>query len=287
MDLYQIKYFLTVVEAGGFTKAAERLFISQPSLSVGIKKLEQELGVTLFERGGRRAILTHPGKHFLEKAQAILHEYESALSELKNFQKQENLKIGVLRTIRIDNLSRLIATFREKYPSVALQLCDGNLEELRTWLELGEIDLAITVLGNNEDSKTSVSLFQQRRLLAVPKTHPLAEKETITLGELDGVPYIERINCELWGESRKWFESEGIQPHVVYKADHEEWVVSLVSAGLGVTIMPEWQGLSDIKYIPIANANLDRLVGLVWRAKQDSEVVNVFRTFAVNHDWEL
>jgi DNA-binding transcriptional LysR family regulator len=287
MDLYQIKYFLAVFEVGGFTRAAERLFTSQPSLSVGIKKLEQELGVRLFERGGRRAILTHAGKHFLEKAQAILHEYESALSELKNFQKQETLKIGILRTIRIDNLSRLIAIYREKYPSVALELCDGNLEQLRTWLELGEIDLAITVLGNNEDSKTSVSLFHQRRLLAVPKTHPLAEKETITLGELDGVPYIERINCELWDESRKWFESEAIQPHVVYKADREEWVVSLVSAGLGVTIMPEWQGLSNIKYIPIVNANLDRLVGLVWRAKQDSEVVNVFRTFAVNHNWEV
>lgn len=287
MDLYQIKYFLAVVEAGGFTKAAERLFVSQPSLSVGIKKLEQELGVTLFERGGRRAILTNAGKHFLEKAKAILNEYESALSELKSFQNQETLKIGVLRTIRIDGLSKLIATFRENYPTVALELCDGNLEELRNWLEQGEIDLAVTVLSSQESSKTSVPLFQQRRLLAVPKVHPLAQKETVSLSELDGIPYIERINCEMWGESRKLFESEGIQPHVVYRADHEEWVISLVTAGLGVTIMPEWQGLSEVAFIPISNLNLDRTVGLVWRVKQDSEVVSVFRAFAMNHEWQF
>lgn len=286
MDIYQIKYFLAIAQMGGFTKAAEHLFVSQPSLSVGIKKLEQELGVTLFERGGRRAILTPAGKHFLEKANTILNEYQSAMRELKSFQAQDTLKLGALRTIRIADLSVLIGSFRAKYPNIAIELCDGNMEELRTWLEQGEIDMAVTVLGNCTDPKTSLTLFEQRRLLAVAKTHPLAHRKSIGLAELDGLPYIERINCEMWGESQNLFESQGINLHTVYKADHEEWVISLVAAGLGVAIMPEWQGIPEIAYIPITNLNLVRTVGLIWRMRQESELVRVFRTFANSHNWQ-
>lgn len=286
MDIYQIKYFLAIAEMGGFTKAAEHLFVSQPSLSAGIKKLEQELGVTLFERGGRRAILTPAGKHFLEKAKTILNEYQSAIYELKGFHTKKTLKLGALRTIRIAELSGLIGSFRAKYPDMSIELCDGNIEELRKWLEQGEIDLAVTVLGSCVDSKTSLALFQQRRLLAVAKTHPLAQRETVSLAELDGLPYIERINCEMWGESQNLFQSQGIALHTVYRADHEEWVISLVAAGLGVAIMPEWQGIPEITYIPITNLNLVRTVGLIWRMRQESEVVRVFRTFATSHYWQ-
>jgi DNA-binding transcriptional LysR family regulator len=285
MDLYQIKYFLAIAEMGGFTKAAEHLFVSQPSLSAGIKKLEQELGVTLFERGGRRAIPTPAGKHFLEKAKTILDQYQSAMRELKGFQAKKTLKLGALRTIRITELSGLIGSFQAKYPNMSIELCDGNIEELRKWLEEGEIDLAVTVLGNNIDPKTSLALFEQRRLLAVAKTHPLAQRETVSLAELDGLPYIERINCEMWGESQNLFESQGIALRTVYKADHEEWVISLVAAGLGVAIMPEWQGVPDIAYIPITNLNLLRTVGLIWRMRQESELVSIFRTFATSHNW--
>jgi DNA-binding transcriptional LysR family regulator len=144
MDLYQLHYFLAIVETGGFTKAAERLFVSQPSLSAGIKKLEQELGVVLFERGGRRAVLTTAGKFFLTKATTILSEYQSTLRELKEFHQQPTLRIGTLRTIRIASLATLIRDFQTQYPNVLFELLDGTVNELHTWLEDGEIDLAIT-----------------------------------------------------------------------------------------------------------------------------------------------
>ncbi len=285
MDLYQIRYFLAIAETGGFTRASERLYVSQPSLSVGIKKLEQEMGVVLFERGGRRAILTPAGKVFEEKAKTILNEYHSALHELKGFQNQPILRLGALRSIRIAALSRLLGTFREKYPQVIIEFLDGNLAELRDWLERGNIDLAMTVLGNHESPKTSLALFSQRRLLAVSKTHPFAQRGTVRVTELDKQPYIERMNCELWGEICQLFESQGVQPQVVYRAAHEEWVFSLVAAGLGVTIMPEWQDVSDVAYIPLADLNLHRTVGLSWRVQQDSPVIELFRTFAASHDW--
>jgi DNA-binding transcriptional LysR family regulator len=286
MDLYQIRYFLAIAETGGFTKAAERLFVSQPSLSAGIKKLEQELGVTLFERGGRRAVLTSAGRLFLEKATIILNEYQSTLRELKGFQNQPTLRLGTLRTIRIARLADLIRAFQAQYSNVIIELLDGSLTDLRNWLEQGEIDLAITVLDKGEDSKSSLPLFQQRRALAVSVNHPFAQRGTVRLAELHGQPYIERMHCELWGETCQLFESKALQPRVVYRADHEEWVIALVAAGLGIAIMPEWQDIPGVVYIPISDLSLHRSIGLVWRAGQDSEVSDRFRAFAASHDWQ-
>lgn len=286
MNLYQIRYFLAIAETGGFTKAAERLFVSQPSLSVGIKKLEQELGITLFERGGRRAILTPAGKFFLKKATIILSEYQTTLRELKGFHSQPTLRLGTLRTIRIVSLSRLISAFQAEYSNVLIELLDGTLEELRDWLEQGEIDLALTVLDSREDSKTSLTLFQQRRALAVSANHAFAQRETVRLAELGGQPYIERIHCELWGETSQLFESNSLQPRVVYRADHEEWVISLIAVGLGIAIMPEWQNTPGVVYIPISDLPLRRAIGLVWRTGQDVEVIERFRAFAASHDWQ-
>ena len=287
MDLYQIRYFLAIAETSSFTKAAERLYVSQPSLSAGIKKLEKEMGVVLFERGGRKVLLTPAGEFFLKKAENILKEYQSALHVLKGFKDSPTLKLGTLHTIRGCNLARLIGAYRQQHPNVTIELYNSHLEELQDWLEQGKIDLAITSLGHNEDSKTSQELFRQKLLLAVSPEHPFARRSSIQLADLEGEPLIERIHCEIWRAYPHLFEEAGIQPQIVYWADNEEWVISLVQVGLGLSIMPVWQGLTNIKYVSIADLNLDRLVGLKWRSQQESEVVDWFRIFATSHDWQV
>ncbi len=285
MDLYQIRYFLAITETGSFTRAAERLFISQPSLSAGIKKLEQELGVKLFERGGRRAIPTPAGKFFLEKAKNILNEYQVTLQALKGFHHQPTLRLGVLRAIRIDSLAKLIRDFQVEHSHLLIELLDGTVENVHQWLEDGEIDLAMTVLNAPEDPKTSLALFHQQRKLAVPASHPLAQRKTVRLIELDGQPYIDRMHCELCRETPQMFESKGIHPHIVYRADNEEWVIALVAAGLGLAIMPEWPNTPAVVYIPLVDLPLKRTVGLVWRSGYESGIIDKFCTFAVSHNW--
>jgi DNA-binding transcriptional LysR family regulator len=285
MDLYQIRYFMAIAETGGFTKAADRLFVSQPSLSAGIKKLEQELGVTLFERGGRRAVLTTAGKFFLEKATIILQEYEATLRKLKEFQQQPTLRIGTLRTIRIATLAELLSSFQKQHPTVLFELLDGTVSGLQEWLEVGEIDLAITVL-EQEDCKTSLPLFQQRRMLAVSTTHPFAQRGSVRLADLQAQPFIRRSHCELYSETERLLESKAIQSPIVYRAEHEEWVMALVAAGLGITIMPEWKNESAIAYVSIADLPLQRTIGLAWRTGQTSIIVEQFRAFAVSHKWQ-
>lgn len=286
MDLYQIRYFLAISETGSFTKAAERLFVSQPSLSAGIKKLEQELGVMLFERGGRKVLLTSTGHLFLEKAQNILREYESAIHAIKGFKDQPNLKLGTLHTIRGCSLARLLGAYRHKHPNVVIELHNGHLEELQDWLEDGYIDIAITSLERNDDAETSQVLFYQALRLAVSPDHPFAQRSAIEWVDLNEQPYIERIHCEIWRACPEMFELAGVNPQIIYWADHEEWVISLIQVGLGISIMPVWQGVSNLIYVPIANVNLNRTIGLKWRAQQESDIVDWFRIFAKSHDWQ-
>ena len=290
VDLYQIRYFLAIAETGNFTKAAERLFVSQPSLSAGIRKLEKELGVTLFERGGRKVLLTTAGHFFLDKARNILTEYQDALHQLRGFKDRPTLKLGTLHTIRSCVLARLIGAYRDRHPHVAIELFNGQQGELIDWLDTGKIDLAIGLVERVRDGKsdkTTRSLFQQRLLLAVPATHPFAQRSSLRLSDLNDQPYIQRLHCEIWQACPQMFETAKVRPQIVYRADHEDWVISLIQVGLGMSIMPVWAGLPHLSYIPIVDLDLERTIGLRWRSQQDSVVVNEFCVFATSHNWSI
>jgi DNA-binding transcriptional LysR family regulator len=286
VDINQVRYFLAIVETSGFSKAADSLMISQPSLSLSMRRLESELGVTLFERGGRRTILTPAGQFFLGTARSILQQYQTALNGLRTFRSRRSLRLGVLRTFRIEDLSRMIRSFREQYSDVVIELRDGTVKDLYQWLEQGEVDLLLTELTSQMDNETSLALFQQEYLLAVPQNHPFAQRESVSLVELDDQLFIGRNNCEIWGKAPQIFESAGVEPRVVYLADREEWAISMLRSGLGITIMPVWKDLTDIVYVAIAEANLSRTVGLRWRAQQHSEVTKLFRSFAIDYAWQ-
>ena len=287
MDLYQIEYFLAIAKHGGFSIAAERLNVSQPSLSNGIKKLEKELGVLLFERGGRRALLTPVGQSFVKQAENIRQQYRSALNNIRDFQARPILKLGVVCTIRISSISNLLSKFRIQHPHIAIELRDSHRDEIDCWLEKGEIDLALTVLRGNENPKTSLNLCMQALRLAVPETHLFAQRNNILLQELNGQPYIKRIHCEFWRQSPHFYESAGVYPQIVYIANQEEWVIHLIRAGLGISVIPEWHNLFGIKYVSLESIDLCRTIGLKWRQHQNSELVNLFRDFTKTQDCSL
>ena len=156
-----------------------------------------------------------------------------------------------------------------------IELCDTHLDELTNWLDHGDVDIAVTALSAETD--TSQILFQQRLLLGVPNHHPFAQKQEVMLQELEDQPFIERVKCEiLTKQSPSIFEAAGVHPHVVYRADHEEWVLALIRAGMGVSIMPEWDKETGITYVPLARMRPVRNIGLQWNSKQNFELVNLF-----------
>ncbi|MDJ0597900.1 MAG: LysR family transcriptional regulator [Crocosphaera sp.] len=287
MNLDQIHYFLAIVETESFTQAAEKLLLSQPSLSSAIKKLERELGVILFDRGGRRTTLTPAGEVFLTKARQILEDYEQALYQLRDFHKQPTLRLGILSTLSIASVAGLIRCFRQEHPDIILELRSSHADDLDRCLAEKEIDLAITALNETDNTETSLTLFNQHFLLGVPSIHPFAQREIINLNELDNQPYIQRINCEFWRADPLIYESAGVYPNMIYRADCEEWVIALIQAGFGMSVMPEWKNLSNVVYVDIEEMNLERTVGLKWNSKHNLNVVSLFCDLAAQQDWQL
>jgi DNA-binding transcriptional LysR family regulator len=288
MRFEQIQYFLAVAETGNFSRAAEQLLISQPSLSSAIRKLERELGVILFERGGRRTQLTPPGQVFLEKAQKLLEDYEQLRYQLRDFKQQPILRLGLISTLRLACLSPLIHSFRQQYPDVILELRSSHFEDLNSWLINREIDLAITaLLEEKPNPQTTYSLFNQQLKLAVSENHPFTEQEIVNLSDLNNQPYIERINCEFWRGCPNLYESAGVYPNIIYRADCEEWVISLIQAGWGMSVMPQWQNLSGIVYCSVVGINLNRTIGLKWNEPDSLEVIEQFCSVARQQDWQL
>lgn len=301
MDLYQIRYFLTIAETGTFSRAAERLYLSQPSLSAGIKKLEQELGVTLFERGGRRTVLTPAGRLFMDKAQIIMAQYQAAIRELKGFNDALTLRLGVLSTMRVSLLAEFVNSFRKHHPQVTIELHDGTLIGLEEKLQDGDVDVTLTVLGLHgvdhpnppPHSDTSNTLFRQSLWFATYPTHPLAQRSSIRLAELEDLPFIDRVHCEFFPKECQILDAANIHPKIVYRAQHEEWVISLVQSGLGSAIMPHWPGIPGIVYLPVTDLDFQRSLGLKWRspklkdasAEDSSKLLKEFCNFACSYDW--
>lgn len=285
MDLYQIRYFLAIAEAGSFTKAAEQLFVSQPSLSAGIKKLEQELETTLLERGGRGVLLTPAGRLFQEKAQLILAEYQSVRQDLEKLKDRPTLRLGTLHSIRSRNVAGMLGRFHKQHPNITIEICHGYLETLQTWLEKGEVDIALTWLPEQPSHNTQL-LFHQPLNLAVPCDHPFAGMKSVRLADIDQQPYIERLSCEFWHANPKIFGSDTVQPQIVYSSNSEEWAISLIQAGMGISIMPVWPNLDDVVYVPMTDLSLSRTIGLLWRSKQAQPAVNWFCDFAIADDWQ-
>lgn len=287
MDLYQIRYFLAIAEVGSFTKAAEQLYVSQPSLSAGIKKLEQDLDVLLFERKGRGILLTPAGRLFQTKAEGILAEYRSVRQDLEKLKDCPTLRIATLHTLRADSLTEIIGRFHEQYPNVAIEICHGYFQDIQKWLKQGEVDLAITWLREKDDLPNSQFLFHQSLTLAVHQDHSFAQKNSVCLADLDGQSYIKRLNCELWKSNPNLFMAAGIKPKIVYSSNNEEWAISLIQAGMGISIMPVWKKIIKVVYVPISDLNLSRTIGLQWHSQQGLKAVDWFRDFVKDCDWQV
>src|SRR5262249_40616800 len=280
MDIYQIRYFLAVVDAGNFSRAAERVHVTQPTLSTGIKKLEDELGVTLFERTNREVKLTAAGEQFIKRARTIYREMEHAKDEMKASRTAAVLRIGLLKTMPMEPIAKLIHDFREIHPEVIIELVDDTDEDLRAQLRLDRIDLAITALRPDDKESVSQVILEEALYLAVNQAHPLARKRAVTLNDLHEQPFIERINCEVWVGVHDAIERCRIQPKSVYRAENDQSVITLIAAGLGVSIMPIRSNTQGVKFVPIENLTLKRRIGLLCQDLSRSLSLEHFCRFA-------
>jgi DNA-binding transcriptional LysR family regulator len=285
MNLSHVRYFLAVAETGSFSKGAERVYVSQPTLSAAVKKLESDLGARLFDRGGRRVALTAAGHRFVDRARAILDEVNAARAELRPEAGRARLRLAALRTLPAPALGRLVADFRNAEGEVALELRDGSVAEIEGWLARGRVDAALTVLAPGAKRRGAAPLFRSHLVLAVAAEDGLARRARVALAELHQRPFVVRSHCEFLAQSQRLFEAHGVRPRIAYRCDQDERALALVAAGLGLALIPDRLGGPGLAYLSVPELDLRHTIGLRWRAGERQGAVESFRAFALSHDW--
>ncbi|GAB1488895.1 LysR family transcriptional regulator [Opitutaceae bacterium] len=247
MEIHQLRYFVAVAETGNFTRAAERSFVAQPSLSQQIIKLESELGHKLFHRLGRKAVLTEAGAVFLERAQRILFEIEDAAKELRDDPALERtIVVGAIPTLAPFLLPQLLDRAKTAFPFLIVHSYEAFRADIVSAVVAGELDLALTSLPV-EDHRLSVEpLFTEPLLLVVGRSHRLAQQETVTASDLAEETFVLLGNSSsLTAQIQRFCGDHDFQPKIGYRCAQISTVKSLVGLGFGISILPQVARYSD------------------------------------------
>jgi DNA-binding transcriptional LysR family regulator len=269
IDRYLLRYFLAVIDCGGFSKAAKQLNVAQPTLSVGIGKLERLLGAALFQRTSKRVHITDAGSRLAAHARRIENEFNLAEAAVINMRPARALRLGVLSTFPISHLADTIRTAKQSATPERLQIIPGNERELLQRLSRGQVDAALTIVRQESDRFTSEALFTEHYALAIHSAHPLADKATIAAEDLSDNTMIVRRHCEVLSETSRHFTERGVRPFFAFRGTNDEQVLALVQVGLGVTVMPASYTMKGVVRPLLAGFNLKRQIGLLYAGHAD------------------
>lgn len=271
MNIRDLRYFLAVAELEHFGQAADQCCVSQPTLSGQIKKLENELGVTLLERTNRRVMLTETGERIAHSARRILQEVDTIhdIAQSSHDPLSGKFRLGAFPTLSTYIFPSLVPRVRESLPNLRLVLIEEKTAILIDMLRHGEVDAALLALPVFDDFLISSALFDDEFLLAVPPDHELAGNENIDQSALKAhrLLLLEEGHC-LRDQALEVCQRHGIAEEQDFKATGLETLRQMVKAGTGITFMPNiavQQGEAGIHYIPFTDPAPARTIGLVWR----------------------
>lgn len=264
MDRYLLRYFLAVAELGSFSKAAARVSVTQPTLSVGIAKLEDEVGARLFERTTRRVSLTPAGSRFLVHARRITQEYEAALREVAEAPQLKRVRAGILSTIPARDLERVVAHHAKHGGGEAVEILDSTERDIANRLSDGRLDVALTILRPSLESFARETLRSEAYVLFVAANHKLSGVESVDGADLAGETMIVRRQCEGLPEISRYFTNRAVRPSFSLRTLSDDRAMSMVEAGLGVTVAPESFKRTGLAAVKLEGFTLSRDVGLVF-----------------------
>ncbi|KUJ72284.1 hydrogen peroxide-inducible genes activator [Thiomicrospira sp. WB1] len=289
MTLNELKYFCELAKQKHFRKASEQCFVSQPTLSVAIKKLETELDVTLFERRKQNVLLTPIGEKILPIAQKMLQEAKS-IKELAQAEQSQTaeLKIGAIYTIGPYLLPHVISAFHAVKQSVRLTIEENYTYELAKKLQSGELDAVLVSLPFDEPNIECLPLYEEPFYASLPKQHPLAEKASIDLSDLEnetllllgaGHCFRDQIFDAYPLLSQARANDQSLQKTL--EGGSLETIRYMVASGAGVTILPcsACQNSDELlTYLPLAEKDAKRTVVLAWRKSfPNLDALNAFK----------
>ena len=240
MELYQLEYFLEAARQRNFTRAAAHLHLAQAALSEQMRKLEDELGAPLFNRGRRETVLTAAGEILRLHAEALLDRADAAKRAVHDLigLRGGRLAIGAIPSVSACLLPAAITAFRKLHPLVELALFEGTSEAVAHWVESGRVEFGIVQLPTTSGSFDEQPLFTEPFVALVPKAHPAAKQRNLSLAKLADEPFVfykGRARDTALAACR----SAGFEPRIACESSELETIRSLVAAGLGIAILPQ------------------------------------------------
>lgn len=289
MNLFHLRYFIKLAQVKHYTRTAELLCITQPSLSHAINQLEAELGVPLFEKNGRNTTLTRFGEEFLVCAEHTLATLDAGVASLQQSAKGEGLiRLGLLRTLGIDYVPRITARFLKENADRDIQFTfhTGVTSELLAGLSDRKYDLIFCSQPPTDLDFTAIPVEKQDIVLIVPRNHPLAFKHSIELSETLPFPQIYfSKGSGMRNVVDNLFSQIDAVPQICYETEEDEVIAGLVAQGFGIAVVPYMDMLLklDVKIIQISSPVWERNFYMVNddRAYMSPAVRN-FRQFILN-----
>lgn len=256
MKLQQLRQFLAVAETLNFHRAAERLNISQPPLSMAIRRLEEDLGAKLFERTSQSVVLTEAGRAALEHARnAVFHadQVRGVVAQIATGSAGE-LRVHFVPSAMLSFLPSALTQFRVKYPKIMLQLTEADTSTVLAKVEAGDTDLGVVRYPiPRVPSITMVPIHSDPYVVALPEDHPLAGRATLRLSDLSNDPFImpsERGNPSLYSSIMASCLQAGFNPTVVQRGQQPQTIFALVESGLGIALVPKlWERMAMRKIV--------------------------------------
>jgi LysR family transcriptional regulator, hydrogen peroxide-inducible genes activator len=274
LKLKDLRYLVAVAEQRHFGRAAARCFVSQPTLSAQLKKLEDSLGVQLIERAPNNVCLTEAGEAIVARARRIL-EASDEMVTLARSQRDPlagRLRVALLPTIGPYLLPRVAPAVRKALPRLELRLYEYQTAAMLAKLHAGEIDVGILALPVEVDGLESRELYREAFMVALPEHHPLAARERVRLADLKGeqLLLLEEGHC-LRDQALEVCSRVGVTDQQDFRATSLETLRQMVAAGAGVTLLPELAGRGayrnarGVALRPFARPAPERHIGALWR----------------------
>ncbi len=274
MNLRDLNYLVALIEHGHFGRAAEACFVSQPTLSTQIRKLEEELGVTLVERSSRKVLLTAVGEEIAIRARHVLDEVKQMRELARRTLDPEagSLRLGIFPTLAPYLLPHVMPEVRKRFPKLSLLLTEDRTAELLDRLADGRMDAAVLALPVQDRRLHEEFLFEEDFLLAAPESHPLTRRRRLLTGDLadQQLLLLEDGHC-LRDQALAVCRLAGAGEQAGFRASSLETLRQMVCSGIGITLMPALAAQPPVAALPGLSLRRfsmhppSRRIGLVWR----------------------
>jgi LysR family hydrogen peroxide-inducible transcriptional activator len=279
MNLRDLQYLVALAEHRHFGRAADASFVSQPTLSTQIKKLEDELGVSLVERAPRNVLLTDVGTEIARRARSVLSEVEQikAIAQRTRDPESGTLRLGIFPTLAPYLLPHVIPPIRARFPRLELLLREEKSEQVIHMLREGSLDAGILALPIHEDSLHQEFLFEEPFVLAVPMDHPLRSEHKLTMDDLtdQSLLLLEDGHC-LRDQALEVCHLAGASEKSGFRATSLETLRQMVAANVGITLLPilavkpPVAQVGNVRMIRFAGTPPSRRIAMVWRKSSGS-----------------